>query len=281
MQHRRLGLRRRWAGPQILRVAGRGLRERLSLHRHRCALRRSLCLPREDRQLGQCRQQQQRAVHGCHQAGHPGPRPGFGRRVRQQRFPELPRRGLQPRPSSCSSINHGIVLVGWDDSVGAWILRNSWGANWGESGYMRIAYGKNYVGYAAAYVVYNSSTPPAPPAAPSGLTATAASSSQINLAWTDSDTETGYRVQRCTGASCSNFAQIATAGANATSYADTGLTASTSYSYRVLAYNGGGDSTIPTRRTPLRMSPRRGRSSTWAPAARARPAALRSRMRTS
>jgi C1A family cysteine protease len=42
--------------------------------------------------------------------------------------------------------NHQIVLVGWDDADGAWILRNSWGTTWGESGYMRIKYGISRVG---------------------------------------------------------------------------------------------------------------------------------------
>jgi len=55
-----------------------------------------------------------------------------------------------------SSVNHGVTLVGYKDTPGEnnegyWILRNSWG-NWGESGYMRIAYGANRVGYAAAYI---------------------------------------------------------------------------------------------------------------------------------
>jgi subtilisin len=81
-----------------------------------------------------------------------------------------------------------------------------------------------------------------PPAVPANLTATAVSSSQINLAWTDSDTETGYKIDRCTGVDCSNFAQIATVGANVTSYSNTGLAASTSYSYRVRATNTAGDS---------------------------------------
>jgi hypothetical protein len=81
------------------------------------------------------------------------------------------------------------------------------------------------------------------PAAPSGLTAAAVSSSQINLTWVDSDTnEQGFKIERCTGAGCSNFAQIATVGANVTGYSNTGLTGSTSYSYRVRAYNGTGDS---------------------------------------
>jgi hypothetical protein len=81
------------------------------------------------------------------------------------------------------------------------------------------------------------------PAAPSGLTAAAVSSSQINLTWIDGDTsEQGFKIERCTGAGCSNFTQIATVGANVTSYSNTGLTGSTSYSYRVRAYNGSADS---------------------------------------
>lgn len=30
------------------------------------------------------------------------------------------------------SINHAVVLIGWDDTKGAWLLRNSWGTNWGS-----------------------------------------------------------------------------------------------------------------------------------------------------
>ncbi|MCU0485384.1 MAG: protease inhibitor I42 family protein [Anaerolineales bacterium] len=140
----------------------------------------------------------------------------------------------------CFSINHAIVLVGWDDSLGAWRLRNSWGPEWGEDGYMWIAYGKQYVGYSANYVVYTGSTPPA---APTSLGATAVSYSQVNLAWTDNaDNETGFKIERCAGVGCSDFVQVAAVAANVASYANTGLAASTSYSYRVRAYNGAGDS---------------------------------------
>ena len=82
-----------------------------------------------------------------------------------------------------------------------------------------------------------------PPAAPTSLLATAVSSSQINLTWTDSDiNEIGFQIERCTGTGCSDFVQIATTNANVATYSNTGLTGSTSYSYRVRAYNTVGNS---------------------------------------
>jgi predicted secreted protein len=177
----------------------------------------------------------------------------------------------------CFTINHAIVLTGWDDSLGAWRLRNSWGPDWGEDGYMWIAYGKYYVGYSANYVVYEVSTPatptpipptpteepptptpipptpteepptptpiPAPHAAPSNLTAQAVSRDQINLAWVDNaDNETGFKIEGCTGSKCTDFGQIAAVGADVTAFTDTGLSSKTTYRYRVLAYNDSGDS---------------------------------------
>ena len=84
---------------------------------------------------------------------------------------------------------------------------------------------------------------PALPAAPTNLAATAISKSQVNLSWTDNaDNETGFRIERCKGSTCANFALIATVGANVTSYANTNLTANTTYRYRVYAYNASGNS---------------------------------------
>ncbi|MCG8351424.1 MAG: S8 family serine peptidase [Chloroflexales bacterium] len=85
--------------------------------------------------------------------------------------------------------------------------------------------------------------PDTPPAAPSDLNASTVSGSQINLAWTDNATnEEGFRIERCTGFGCSNFSEVASVGANATSYSDTGLSSRTIYSYRVRAYNASGNS---------------------------------------
>jgi len=38
---------------------------------------------------------------------------------------------------------HAIILVGYNDSGSYWIMKNSWGTDWGESGYMRIAYSES------------------------------------------------------------------------------------------------------------------------------------------
>ncbi|MEN6410289.1 MAG: S8 family serine peptidase [Anaerolineaceae bacterium] len=85
--------------------------------------------------------------------------------------------------------------------------------------------------------------PPAVPAAPTNLTATAVSKSQINLTWTDNaSNETGFYIERCKGSTCTNFVRIATVGANVTSFNNTGLSKGTAYRYRVQAYNAGGTS---------------------------------------
>jgi C1A family cysteine protease len=47
---------------------------------------------------------------------------------------------------------HAVVLVGWDDSKGAWLMRNSWGKDWGLNGYAWMAYGSNRIGRQSTWV---------------------------------------------------------------------------------------------------------------------------------
>src|SRR5258708_2423819 len=76
---------------------------------------------------------------------------------------------------------------------------------------------------------------PTPPAAPTGLTATAVSSSQINLSWTASSGAASYNVLRST-TNGGPYSSVAT-GVASTSYSDSGLAASTTYYYVVQAVN--------------------------------------------
>ena len=81
-----------------------------------------------------------------------------------------------------------------------------------------------------------------PPSQPGTLTATAVSGGEIDLSWgasTDNVGVTGYQVERCQGASCTSFAQIATP--TATTYKDTTVAVGTSYSYRVRATDAAGN----------------------------------------
>jgi titin len=85
------------------------------------------------------------------------------------------------------------------------------------------------------------------PATPTGLTATAVSSSQIDLSWTDVSTgNTGQRIERRSPSGSGSYSTLTTVSATATTYSDTGLTASTSYEYRIVATNADYDSSPST-----------------------------------
>lgn len=94
----------------------------------------------------------------------------------------------------------------------------------------------------------------APPSAPTGLSANAVSESQIDLVWTDTaGTESGFKIERSLDGS--TWSQITTVGANSTGFNDTGLSASTAYSYRVSAYNAYGDSAYSNIATATTLDP--------------------------
>src|SRR5437773_102920 len=115
-------------------------------------------------------------------------------------------------------------------------------------------------GAADVFVHDRGTTDTTPPTAPGNLVATAVSSNQINLSWTASTDDvgvTGYRVDRCQGAGCTSFTQIATP--TGTSYSDTGLAPSTSYSYQVTAVDAAGNASTAsapgTASTPADTTP--------------------------
>jgi hypothetical protein len=105
--------------------------------------------------------------------------------------------------------------------------------------------------------VTGTQTPPALPAAPTGLTATAASATRVNLAWTDaSTTEDGFTIQRAPGTT-TTFTDIGNVAANVTSFSDLTVQPSTTYTYRVRAFNtaGSAPSNTATATTPASTSP--------------------------
>jgi hypothetical protein len=93
-----------------------------------------------------------------------------------------------------------------------------------------------------------------PPNAPSDLIATPISSSKINLTWQDnSDNEAGFKIERKTGSG--SYFQIATVRPGVTSYSNTRLSASTTYYYRVRAYNAAGNSNYSNEASATTLPP--------------------------
>ena len=92
--------------------------------------------------------------------------------------------------------------------------------------------------------ILTSCGPASAPTAPTGLTCNAVSSSQIDLSWDASTGADGYNVYRCTGTSCTPTGLVRTE--SSTSWSDTGLTPSTTYRYRLTAYNEEGESGYST-----------------------------------
>jgi hypothetical protein len=124
----------------------------------------------------------------------------------------------------------------WQFTQSGWSDRNSGGApalNGGDT-----STGSSTASFDAVSVVNLSVAPPA--AAPGNFSATAVSSSQINLSWSDVAGEAGFKVERSPDGS-TGWTQIGTTAAGVLTYSDTGLTASTTYYYRVRATNSGGD----------------------------------------
>jgi len=150
-----------------------------------------------------------------------------------------------------STNEDGFKIEGASSSGGPWSQIATVGANvttYSNTGlnastayYYRVcAY--NASGNSAYSNTASTTTLPTLPDAPSNLSASAVSSSQINLSWTDNSTnEDGFKIERASSAG-GPWSQIATVGTNLTAYSDTGLNASTTYYYRVCAYNAAGNS---------------------------------------
>ncbi|MGL4743155.1 MAG: C1 family peptidase [Dermatophilaceae bacterium] len=53
--------------------------------------------------------------------------------------------GVYRRTTDSVAGGHCVSIIGWDDALGCWIAKNSWGTGWGEGGYFRIGYGECFI----------------------------------------------------------------------------------------------------------------------------------------
>jgi len=141
--------------------------------------------------------------------------------------------------------NNSLLIVTWDEDdgsqnnqvatifVGQMVVPGRYNEKIDHFSILRTIedmYGLTYAGASATAISISDiwSTTGTPPATPSSLTATAASSSEIDLAWSESSTNvTQFKIERSTDNV--NFTQITTITASVTAYKDIGLTASTTY----------------------------------------------------
>jgi len=196
-----------------------------------------------------------------------------------------------PSNLEATAVSSSQINLTWTnnatDATGYKVERSSDGNNWTEiaaalpanttnyqstqlaasSLYQHRVRAFNSAGNSAYSNVASATTQQDPPSAPSGLTATAASTSQINLFWTNNaNNATGYMVERSANGGGSWTEIASTLSANTTNYQSTGLAAGTSYHYRVRAFNSAGNSgysnvasatTIPA---PITVNPVRSNS---------------------
>src|SRR5439155_376211 len=102
----------------------------------------------------------------------------------------------------------------------------------------------NSVGTGSPSTTASATTVAVAPSSPTGLTATAASSSQISLSWTAPNNGgsaiTGYKIESSVDGGLTWATLAANTGSVTTTYSDTGLAHSTTYTYRVSAINSVG-----------------------------------------
>jgi hypothetical protein len=182
-----------------------------------------------------------------------------------------------PTNLTATAVSTSQVNLTWTDNAtnetGYNVERSTGGVNWSTIATGLPAGSTSYTDAAASpgttysYLVYaynssstsgnsNQATATTVTVAPSGLTATTVSSSQIGLAWGDVTGETGFRVERSLDGATWGLA--GTTGANVTSYQDTSVAASTTYKYRVEATDAGGSSAcsnVASATTPATLAP--------------------------
>lgn len=176
----------------------------------------------------------------------------------------LPALPAGPTSASAVALSPSVVQVTWSDDsnneTGFIVERSLDGVNFflqatvaaNVTSYndSSVIEGQTYIYRVIAFNSYGQSThsqtdavtvPYSIPTAPTGLTATAASTTSVELNWNDnSSNETGFRIERSEDAV--QFTTVSTVPAGQTSFTDTGLSPRTTYYYRLQATGPGGSS---------------------------------------
>jgi len=150
-----------------------------------------------------------------------------------------------------------LQMAYWDDANSNWVTLPSTLTYLDSSGAMITTPAADLSGVASVTVKANTThfslyapivaTNPSAPLTPSGLAATAASTSQVSLSWTQTSGATGYDIYRSTSltGTYSRVGSEPTVSSGSTvSYSDTnGLSSGTAYYYKITALNASGEST--------------------------------------
>ena len=174
----------------------------------------------------------------------------------------VPTRPAPPTSLTCEAVSSSQINLSWDASAeadGYYVYRcegtnctpaaqihTASGTSWSDTElststtyrYWLTAY--NGAGESDYSSIASCATQGIPPEAPTSLNCTAVSISQIDLSWDTSTDADGYNIYRCEGTSCTPTTKVHTESTN--SWSDTGLSSSTTYCYRVTAYNEAGES---------------------------------------
>jgi len=73
---------------------------------------------------------------------------------------------------NAGDVDHAVLIVGWDEPAGAWIIKNSLGPDWGDQGFIKLKYDTANVGFNAAWVQSTQSAAPLSAALQNALEAT-------------------------------------------------------------------------------------------------------------
>ena len=100
------------------------------------------------------------------------------------------------RCNNDNDANHAVVIAGYNDAGGYWIVKNSWGASWNGNGYFNVGYGECWIENYVRYALLNDTTPPTVEIL-SPENGTWFDSEPVNVTfypWDNQDSELDYRI---------------------------------------------------------------------------------------